>query len=201
MISRKALAIDLSRRMFLGRSAGSLGALALAHLAGQAASGAAPAGKAKSVICLFQHGGPSQMDLFDPKPELTKHDGKAYPGGDLEVHFDKQKGNCLGSPYKFQKFGQCGMELCELLPRTLRPRDRFCYSEIFYAGGTITRDISSRDLAGDVPASLCCGYAADHAGVVEWVRSEARPGDTVLLMGARDPELPGLARAVYAALA
>jgi UDP-N-acetylmuramate--alanine ligase len=92
-------------------------------------------------------------------------------------------------------------ELCELLPRSLRPRDRFCYSEIFYAGGTISRDISSRDLVGDVPASLCCGYAADHAGVVEWVRSEARPGDTVLLMGARDPELPGLARAVYAALA
>jgi UDP-N-acetylmuramate--alanine ligase len=91
-------------------------------------------------------------------------------------------------------------ELCELLPRTLRARDRFCYSEIFYAGGTTTRDISSRDLVGDLPASLCCGYAADHAGVVDWVRSEARPGDTVLLMGARDPDLPRLARAVYAAL-
>src|SRR5437773_2384660 len=126
MISRSGLAIDLSRRMFLGRSAGSLGALALAHLVGRAASGAGPSGKAKSVICLFQHGGPSQMDLFDPKPELTKHDGKAYPGGDLEVHFDKQKGNCLGSPYKFRKFGQCGMELCELLPHAGAIADDLC---------------------------------------------------------------------------
>ena len=117
--------LDLSRRMFLGRCAGSLGALALAHLtAGHAA--ASPKAKAKSVICLFQHGGPSQMDLFDPKPLLTKHDGKPYPGGDLEVHFDKQKGNCLASPYKFQKFGQCGMELCELLPHTGTIADDIC---------------------------------------------------------------------------
>src|SRR5262245_26904473 len=118
---------ELSRRMFLGRSAGSLGTLALAHLA--AASEPAPAaatGKAKSVICLFQHGGPSQMDLFDPKPELTKHDGKPYSGGPLEVHFDKQKGNCLGSPFKFQKYGECGMDLCELLPHTAAIADEMC---------------------------------------------------------------------------
>ena len=61
--------------------------------------------KAKAVICLFQHGGPSQMDLFDPKPELTKQHGKPYPG-ELEVHFDKQQGNLLGSPFKFAKHGQ-----------------------------------------------------------------------------------------------
>jgi UDP-N-acetylmuramate--alanine ligase len=92
-------------------------------------------------------------------------------------------------------------ELAEMLPRLLRPRDRFCYAEIFYAGGTIARDIGSRDLTGDLPAALGCGYAADHPSVVEWVRAEARPGDTVLLMGARDPELPRLARSVYSALA
>ena len=51
--------------------------------------------KAKAVICLFQHGGPSQMDLFDPKPELNKWDGKDYPGKDLEMHFDKQAGKLL----------------------------------------------------------------------------------------------------------
>jgi hypothetical protein len=115
------------RRMFLGHYAGSLGSLALAHLLPQADiplradDGAAPQpkkGKAKAVICLFQHGGPSQMDLFDHKPELTKWHGKSYPGGELEVHFDKQKGNVLGSPYQFTRHGQCGMELCELLPHT-----------------------------------------------------------------------------------
>src|SRR5436309_6948859 len=104
--------------MFLSRSAGSLGALALAHLVRRAASGAAPSSKAKSVICLFQHGGPSQMDLFDPKPELTRHSGKPYPGGNLEIHFDKQAGNVLGSPFQFEKHGQCGIELSELLPHT-----------------------------------------------------------------------------------
>src|SRR5438132_1224906 len=88
-------------------------------------------------------------------------------------------------------------ELRELLVGLLRPADRFCYAEIFYAGGTVTRDLSSRDLAGDIG----CAYAEDHAAVVRWVAGEARPGDTVLLMGARDPELPGLARCVLAALA
>ena len=119
---------QLLRRAFLSQYAGSLGGLALAHLI-QSGDRAAQAqeirqkpgkGKAKSVICLFQHGGPSQMDLFDPKPELTKWNGKPYPGGNLEVHFDKQMGNVLGSPFGFQKHGQCGMELCELLPHTAK---------------------------------------------------------------------------------
>jgi UDP-N-acetylmuramate--alanine ligase len=92
-------------------------------------------------------------------------------------------------------------ELAEMLPRLLRPQDRFCYAEIFYAGGTIARDIGSRDLTGDLPGALRCGYAADHPAVVDWVRAEAHAGDTVLLMGARDPELPRLARSVYRALA
>ncbi|MFN0052754.1 MAG: DUF1501 domain-containing protein [Planctomycetales bacterium] len=125
----------MHRRAFLGQYAGSLGGLALAHLL---ASGnhslradqpslkdaAIPGGgRAKAVICLFQHGGPSQMDLFDPKPELTRWHGKPYPGGELEVHFDKQKGNVLGSPYKFQPAGQSGMELCEILPHTAKIAD------------------------------------------------------------------------------
>jgi len=88
-------------------------------------------------------------------------------------------------------------ELRELLPALLRPADRFCYAEIFYAGGTVTRDLSSRDLAQDIGSA----YAADHPAVVRWVAGEAQPGDMVLMMGARDPELPRLARAVFAALA
>ena len=91
-------------------------------------------------------------------------------------------------------------ELRELLPELLRPTDRFCYAEIFYAGGTVAKDLSSRDLAADLPASLRVGYAADHPAVVRWVAEEAQPRDTVLIMGARDPDLPSLARAVYTAL-
>ncbi len=91
-------------------------------------------------------------------------------------------------------------ELREMMPRVLRPQDRLCYAEIFYAGGTVARDVSSRMLAEDLPAALECGYAPDHPAVVDWLRAQARPGDTVLIMGARDPELPALARAAAAAL-
>lgn len=122
----------LDRRSFLGQYAGCLGGLALASLLGDQTNattkdvGTDPAltrkaphfpPKAKSVICLFQHGGPSQMDLFDPKPMLTKHAGKPYDG-DLEVHFHEQKGNVLASPFQFSPAGECGMELSEILPHT-----------------------------------------------------------------------------------
>ncbi len=126
------------RRAFLGRSGLSLGSLALAHLMSETdAKGVGfPEGNsfggpdnlinlphhkptADAVICLFQHGGPSQMDLFDPKPHLTKLDGKPYHG-DLEVHFSGQKGNVLASPFRFSKRGQSGIELSDLLPHTSR---------------------------------------------------------------------------------
>ena len=124
-----------SRRAFLARYAGGIGSLAMsqllaANVCGEtsplgAASRTKPA-RAKRVICLFQHGGPSQVDLFDPKPELQKWHGKPYPGGEIEVHFDKQKGNVLGSPFAFAKRGECGMELCEHLPHTARIADDIC---------------------------------------------------------------------------
>lgn len=90
-------------------------------------------------------------------------------------------------------------ELRTLLPDLLRRDDRFCYLEIFYAGGTVAKDISSRTLVADVPR-LQCGYAADHAAARDWVVSEARNGDTVLICGARDPDLPRLARSIFQAL-
>src|SRR6516165_7329476 len=115
-------AFELNRRAFLGRYAGCLGSLALTHLLrDDAYAGGGPlstrsahhASKAKAVICLFQHGGPSQMDLFDYKPELNRRSGQAY-SGQLEVHFHTQIGKLLGSPYKFRRFGQSEMELSEL---------------------------------------------------------------------------------------
>jgi len=116
----------INRRAFLGRYAGALGSLALAHLMGlddrrlRAGEEAPPSkGKAKAVICLFQHGGPSQVDLFDPKPELTKRNGKPHPDK-LEVHFHTQQGKLLASPFKFAKRGKSGVELSELLPHTAR---------------------------------------------------------------------------------
>src|SRR5436190_14229298 len=65
------------------------------------------------------------MDLFDPKPELNKWDGKDYPGNDLEIHFDIQAGKLLQSPFKFARQGQAGTEFSELLPHTTRIADDF----------------------------------------------------------------------------
>jgi len=121
-----------TRRAFLAAHAGSLGPLALAHLASESRAetnrdplGARPGTrppKAKAVICLFQHGGPSQMDLFDPKPELTRRHGQPHPDK-LEVHFHSQQGKLLSSPFRFHKKGQSGMELSELLPGLGRVAD------------------------------------------------------------------------------
>jgi hypothetical protein len=123
----------LTRRAFLASCAGNLGGLALAHLlaaedrlqAGEVPPSAGPLAlkpphhtpRAKAVICLFQHGGPSQMDLFDPKPELSKRHGQPY-SGQLEAHFHTQVGKLLGSPFRFRPCGRAGMELSELLPHT-----------------------------------------------------------------------------------
>ena len=68
-------------------------------------------------------------------------------------------------------------ELRELLPRLLRPQYSFCYAEIFYAGGTVARDVSSSMLADDLPPAIACGHAPDHVSVVAWVTATARPGD------------------------
>jgi hypothetical protein len=68
------------------------------------------------MISMFMQGGPSHIDLFDPKPELTKNDGKNYTG---DIKHDDAAGasmELMGSPWKFHKHGQCGMELSELVP-------------------------------------------------------------------------------------
>ena len=76
--------------------------------------------QAKAMISLFQHGGPAHMDLFDPKPELSRLDGKSYDG-DIAFSFIKRATKKLkGSPWKFQKHGECGTEISELLPETAK---------------------------------------------------------------------------------
>ena len=107
----------MNRRAFLGGSTGTLGMMALSQLLGGETARTHHRARAKSVICLFQHGGPSQVDLFDPKPELNRWHGKKYDGV-IEAHFEKQMGDCLASPFGFKPRGQSGVELSELLPYT-----------------------------------------------------------------------------------
>jgi hypothetical protein len=73
--------------------------------------------RAKSVIHLFMNGGPSQMDLFDPKPMLDKHHGEPYFDRIAgEVEFVKDAGALMRSPFRFARHGQCGAWVSEVLP-------------------------------------------------------------------------------------
>lgn len=83
--------------------------------------------KAKRCIYLFMEGGPSQMDLFDPKPKLNELDGEPMPESLLEnVKFaftQKESARLMGSPRTFQKFGECGMDMSDLLPHLSKHAD------------------------------------------------------------------------------
>jgi hypothetical protein len=119
----------VDRRGFFQRVSGVTCAAALAHLLGQDAPAAedGPADlrprkphfppKAKSVIHLFMNGGPSQMDLFDPKPMLAKLHGKPHFDKIAgEVEFIKDAGAIMRSPFKFARHGKCGAWVSEVMP-------------------------------------------------------------------------------------
>ena len=80
--------------------------------------------KAKQVVFLFLNGGPSQVDTFDPKPALTKYNGKPLPGEMLKT--ERRTGNAFGSPFQFKKYGQSGIEVSEIFARTAAHIDDFC---------------------------------------------------------------------------
>jgi hypothetical protein len=122
----------LSRREMLARCAHGFGAIALTALLSDKAFGEVvrpPAGgrnpqaarppqfpaKAKNVIFLYMDGGPSQVDTFDPKPRLTAEDGQPFAMKMEPTQFNNN-GNTLGSPWKFQQYGQCGAPVSELFP-------------------------------------------------------------------------------------
>ncbi|MCE7974201.1 MAG: DUF1501 domain-containing protein [Leptolyngbya sp. PLA1] len=85
--------------------------------------------RAKRVIFLHMAGAPSQIDLFDPKPMLARHDGQPAPEELIKGErfaFIRGTPKCLKSPYRFEKHGRCGMELSELLPHTAGIADELC---------------------------------------------------------------------------
>src|SRR6185503_2830114 len=129
-----------SRREWLARASSGFGLLAFADLlSGQSASpggadrAAQPyavrpphhAARAKRVIFLYMPGGPSHVDLFDPKPRLIQDNGKPLPFEKPKLERTKT-GNLLASPWKFSRHGQSGIEVSELLPRTASCIDDIC---------------------------------------------------------------------------
>lgn len=87
--------------------------------------------KAKRVIYLFMHGGPSQVDTFDPKPLLTRDNGKPLPFAKPRVQF-AQTGNLLASPWAFKKYGQSGIEVSDLFPNVATMVDDLCVVRSMY---------------------------------------------------------------------
>ena len=82
--------------------------------------------RATAMIDLYQAGGPSQMDLFDPKPLLRAKDGTKFPGKLDTDNAAGASGTIFGSPWTFKKCGQSGMELSELLPHIGEIADEIC---------------------------------------------------------------------------
>ncbi|MFO1022785.1 MAG: DUF1501 domain-containing protein [Planctomycetales bacterium] len=127
--------MGISRREALIRSAVGFGGLAWASLLADqvsAAESVRPAAKkphhparAKRIIFLFMTGGPSQVDTFDPKPLLTRDDGKPLPFAKPKVQFNST-GNLLKSPWKFQQYGESGNWVSELFPHMAKRVDDLC---------------------------------------------------------------------------
>ena len=132
-----------SRRSFFSSMAGGLCGAALAHLFGRdnLLAAEAPARfdlrpktahhppRATSVIHLFMNGGPSQMDLFDPKPALDKYAGQPFPGNVEEIGnvATTEVGGMMPCPYKFARHGESGIWISDALPHTAGVVDDLCF--------------------------------------------------------------------------
>ena len=120
--------VSVTRRGFFGRMAAGIHGAALAYLLGRDLRGEERRPhfepRARAVIHLFMNGGPSQMDLFDPKPLLDRHHGEAYFDRIAgEVENPQAAGAILRSPFPFARRGQCGMWISDALPHLARRAD------------------------------------------------------------------------------
>lgn len=198
----------LTRRQLFGKTGYGIGVLALAQMLGTSAfasSGSAGDGsqvenplaprpphftpKAKRVIFLFMAGAPSQLDLFDPKPILTKNHmqpiPKEYLGND-KFPFMQGVPNLLGSPYKFAQHGESGAWISELLPHTASIADDIA----------IVKSMHTEQL-NHAPAQIFMNTGFQLPGrpsMGSWLsyglgsEAETLPGFVVLLSGQNNPD-------------
>lgn len=138
----------ISRRSILQTAGAGFGNLALtAMAAGNNSAATTEAGsqggmsigphvppRAKRVIFLFMWGGPSHVDLFDPKPQLNIDDGKPLPGKAVGGGADSV-GTVLGSPFQFQQHGDSGIWISELFPHLSRHADKLCMLRSLHTDG------------------------------------------------------------------
>ncbi len=166
--------LQSNRRHFLATHAFGICSTALAWLLQQDAASAAPPKPnlapehfdlkpkppqhrpaAQAMISLWMQGGPSHIDLFDPKPELTKRDGQPFPGDIKYDNAAQASATMLGSPWKFQQHGECGTELSELLPHLAEIVDDICLIRSTRTGvnnhGQSIRALNTGQIVGGQP--------------------------------------------------
>ena len=190
----------LSRRAMLQQSSLGFGGMALAALLHDSVSASATANqidplaarlphhapRAKRIIFLFMHGGPSHVDLFDFKPELNARDDQPLPISKPRVQF-AETSSIMGSPWKFQQHGESGAWVSELFPHISEVVDDLCFVKSLHGtnaahGGAIIKlntgsDQFVRPSMGswisyglgtenqNLPAFLTIGPSYQHGGV------------------------------------
>ncbi|MGH9661575.1 MAG: DUF1501 domain-containing protein, partial [Bryobacteraceae bacterium] len=192
---------DITRRHFFRQSSFGIGGLALSALvdeqlfaehAQSPLASRAPhfAPKAKHIIYLFMAGAPTQLDLFDHKPALQKHDGEEIPAELIpkgeRFAFIKGTPRLLGSPFTFKKYGQSGAELSELLPQLATIADQISIvrsvhtTQFNHAPGQIFMNTGSQVFGRpSIGSWLTYGLGSD---------SRDLPGFVVLLSGENAPD-------------
>ena len=153
----------LTRREALRRVGNGFGMMAFAGMVGQSlARAAGPTRRhsasqldhpqrVKRVIFLFMNGGCSSIDSFDPKPMLEKYDGQPLPGGTIKT--ERRTGELMKSPFKFKKYGQCGMDVSELWPHLGEVADDICWVRSVYT-----------EIPNHEPSCLMMNTGANQAG-------------------------------------
>ena len=142
------LAEALSRRQLLRASLG-LGSIALSWLRHQQASAVGKAtnrgfdlrpkqppqpARAKAVILMMQNGGPSQMDLFDPKPELKKHADQQHSIKVEMFQTGSEQNRLMDTPFAFRRYGGAGIEMAEVVPHIGSVADELCLIRSMHTG-------------------------------------------------------------------
>jgi hypothetical protein len=133
----------ISRRRLLQQTANGFGALAFAGLATEAAQADDPLApkpvhappKAKRVIFLFMHGGPSHIDTFDYKPRLQAEDGKNLPFARAKLVEKATGQKLMASPWKFARHGESGRWASELFPEVAKHLDELCMVQGMHTDG------------------------------------------------------------------
>ncbi|MCA9177700.1 MAG: DUF1501 domain-containing protein [Planctomycetales bacterium] len=183
------MAHSLHRRAFLQHA--SLGAaLATALRAKEAGSATHFPDRAKRVVVLHQSGAPSQIDLFDPKPQLLLQQGKELPEEIRKnqrlttMTSDQKQKSLVGSPFPFKRHGESGLELSSLLPHLATAADHLCvirsmHTEAINHDPAITFMYTGSQIPGRPSLGAWCSYG--------WMRETANAPDFVAMVSGGRP--------------